>query len=156
MPMSPCMSMAGMKGEVCFCHWAAESRATEQTAGLISHSVGKPRIQQTARAEGPLHVFWQRNNAGLQSVQRQEPGLALETAGTKHRRDALGASSSPCHGTRWGGQDPRTKPSSAAGEASWKGYFQCISAGVRHTWAPSWWRAAMCALTYFLKQLNRE
>lgn len=87
--MPPCMSVAGTKEEVCFCHWATEFRATEQTAGLISHSVGKSRIQQTARAEGSLHGFWQRNNAGLPSVQRQGPGLALETAGTKHRWDAL-------------------------------------------------------------------
>lgn len=147
--MPPCMSVAGMKEEVCFCHWATESRATEQTAGLISHSVGKTRIQQTARAEGSLHGFWQRNNAGLPSVQRQ--GTWSSTGNCWHQAQVrcLGASSSPCRGAQWGAQDPRTKSSSNAGWPSWKGYFQCISAVINHTWAPSWWREATCAYLFF-------
>lgn len=158
MPMPPCASIAGKKEEICFCHWATES-PEPQSKQLDSLATvwEKQRIQKIARAEGLLHGFWQRNNAGLQSVQRQ--GTWSSTGNCWHQTRVRCPRSQlltlSWHTVR------RTKPKDKILLCCWGSLmerlfsvYQCC--GELHVGTFMMKSSHVCCIMYFLKQLNRE
>lgn len=147
------------------------SWATEKTAGLISHSMEKNKIQKIAEQRAHYTFLGKDIMHSCNQRKRNEPDLALGRGHCWHKTRArcpwrlvlalLGDTGRRRCCASSEGQNPPASTSGGigvtAGSAWWKGCFQSISTLVSYTWIPPRWRAAyICCLIHFLKQLSRE